>query len=99
MYDMAIAQFDKSLAIVSNDPEVLYNRAIALENRDQYEQAIADYTQALMIQPTFPQALHNRGVLYLRLNDKGKGCRDLKKACENGMCTRYNVSKELGVCW
>lgn len=98
-YEEAIAQFDKALTKIPGDPQVLYNRAIALENRDRYEQAIADYTQALMITPTFPQALHNRGVLYLRLNDKTKGCRDLKKACNSGMCTRYKVSKELGVCW
>jgi tetratricopeptide (TPR) repeat protein len=66
-YEVAVASYDKSLAIKPDYPEALHNRGIALYKLGKYEQAITSYNQALEIKPDHHQAWNNWGNALYKL--------------------------------
>jgi tetratricopeptide (TPR) repeat protein len=66
-YDLAIADFDASLALRTNDSTVLSDRCWArgLLNRD-LDKALADCNQSLQIEENAATVLDSRGFIYFR---------------------------------
>jgi tetratricopeptide (TPR) repeat protein len=50
----------------------------------KYDEAIAEYTKAIEINSNFKAAYFNRGLVEVVLEQKEKGCLDLRKAAELG---------------
>jgi tetratricopeptide (TPR) repeat protein len=59
--DMALASYDRALAVRPDFAEALSNRGIALKELKQFEEALASYDRALALRPDYAQALCNRG--------------------------------------
>ncbi|MGE5658264.1 MAG: trypsin-like peptidase domain-containing protein [Actinomycetota bacterium] len=87
----AIADFDQSLKLNSNIPEVYFNRAIArlllvpnevVRGSDPLSQAIEDYSLAIQANPGYADAYYNRGLARIEKSDKTGALADLQKAAE-----------------
>ncbi len=92
----AVTDFSRALA-VTEDKEILFNRAIALNRLGRSQEALADYRRAVTVDPKFVKGWKNMGFLRLRLEDKA-GCADLKRACELGSCAAIEDLRRQGTC-
>lgn len=61
-YDLALASYDRALALQADHAEALYNRGNTLKALSRFEDAIASYDRALAAKPDYAEALNNRGV-------------------------------------
>jgi tetratricopeptide (TPR) repeat protein len=52
--DLALADFDRAVALSPTDVTVRYNRAFALEQKGDFDQAVRDLDQALRLKPDLP---------------------------------------------
>jgi len=68
-YTDAITYYDKALQINSTDINVLYNKALALDNLGRLNEAITYYDKVLAIKPDDIDTLNNKG---LALDSLGK---------------------------
>ena len=66
-YDLALASYDRALALQADHSEALYNRGNTLKALSRFEDAIASYDRALAVKPDYADALNNRGVALLAL--------------------------------
>jgi tetratricopeptide (TPR) repeat protein len=58
---MALASYDRVLAVHPGHVEVLCNRGVTLHQLNRLEDALASYDRALALRPDYPEALSNRG--------------------------------------
>src|ERR1700678_2069545 len=58
---LALASYDRALAVRRDYAEALCNRAITLRELKRFEEALANYDRALALRPDFAEALCNRG--------------------------------------
>jgi predicted O-linked N-acetylglucosamine transferase (SPINDLY family) len=101
-YDEALSNYDRALAIQSENPIVLNNRGNTLQILARFEEALASYDKALAIRPDLAIALNSRGntlAALLRWDealasyDKAQAIRpDYTEALNN----RGNTLQELG---
>src|SRR3989441_12242680 len=68
-YTGAITYYDKALYLNSTDTNVLYNKALALDNLGRVNEAITYYDKVLAISPNDTYSLNNKG---LALDNLGK---------------------------
>ena len=61
-YTDAITYYDKALELNSTDANVLYNKALALENLGRVNEAITYYDKVLAINPNHTYSLNNKGL-------------------------------------
>src|SRR5215831_15778532 len=66
-FDLALASYDRALALRPDFAVALYNRGVTLQELDRCEEALASYDRALAAQPDHVEALNNRGVMLQRL--------------------------------
>jgi tetratricopeptide (TPR) repeat protein len=97
-FDLAIMVLDAAVKISPDDPDLYFNRALAQENLGHLQKAQADYDQTVALNGHFGQAYRNRGVLRLQSQQKNKGCDDLHRACDLGLCHQLEKAKKLGLC-
>ncbi|MBF0487076.1 MAG: tetratricopeptide repeat protein [Nitrospirae bacterium] len=98
-YDKAVAEYSEAIKIKKDFAEAYYNRGIAFfEGTKEYDNATADYTKALEINSNFAAAYYNRAIVYMTRGDKTKGCGDIARACELGMCEYAQHVKSTGEC-
>jgi tetratricopeptide (TPR) repeat protein len=94
-YDLALADYDKAIAL---DP-LLYlaycNRAVVLGKMGREEQAIEDYSQALSMRPDVAQIYFERGQVYLRTGKRELASKDFRKACALGGTAGCNALRRL----
>jgi tetratricopeptide (TPR) repeat protein len=64
--DLALADFDRAVALSPTDAVVRYNRSIALAQKGDFDQAIRDLDEVLRLKPDHPFANHQRGFVYLK---------------------------------
>jgi len=76
--DVAIAYYDKSLALNPNDVSAWYNLGIAQTSTPAA--ALVDYNKALKLDPTYPQALLNAGLVQYTIGQKAAGLVRINKA-------------------
>ncbi len=97
--DEAIEDYSMAIKI---DPEFAYAyyiRGLAYKKTELFDLALKDYNEAIKLQEGFAMAYNNRGFLHLvTFEDREKGCKDWKKACELGLCANYEVATENEDC-
>ncbi len=59
-YELAIASYDKALALQPDSPQIWNQRGMALFQSGQYTEAIASFDQAIKLNPENYQPWHNR---------------------------------------
>lgn len=91
-YDLAIADYNRALAIDPNDPMVLANRANAYARKGNLDQAISDYSKAIEINPKDPSVYHDRGNAYGKKGNFDQAISDYDKVVEidPSWAQRYN---------
>jgi tetratricopeptide (TPR) repeat protein len=60
--DLALASYDRALAVRPNHADALSNRGNALKALKRFEEALASYDHALVARPDHADALNNRGL-------------------------------------
>lgn len=80
-YDLAVAEFDKSLEIYPS-AETYNNRGITYSKKGDLGHAIADFTKALEINPDGSRVYYNRGITYAIKGQVNLALLDLKKCLE-----------------
>ena len=78
-FDLAIADYDKSLAS-RPDPQVYVNRANAWAAKGDDDKAIADFSAALEQNPGYARAYHGRGYSWLNKGEAERAREDFAKA-------------------
>lgn len=68
-YDLAIADYDRALAIDPHDALVLANRANAYAAQGKLNEAIADFKKVLEIDPKDYKVCHDLGLTYAGMRD------------------------------
>ena len=61
-YAASVANFDRAIALIPDDPVAYHNRAISKDGMGDYAGAIADFDRAIALAPDYADAYHNRGV-------------------------------------
>lgn len=97
-FDQAILVLDAAITVAPNDPDLLFNRALAHERLGHLQKAQSDYDRTLALNGHFGQAYRNRGVLRLQVQKNHEGCDDLRHACSLGLCTQLEKVKKFGLC-
>jgi tetratricopeptide (TPR) repeat protein len=64
--DLAIADFDKAVALQPTNIDTRYNRAVALERKGEFDQALVDLAKVIEARPNDPNGLYERGYVYLK---------------------------------
>jgi tetratricopeptide (TPR) repeat protein len=59
---MALASYDRALAVRPDYAEALFNRGVTLHELKRFEEALASYDRALILRPDYAEALSNRGL-------------------------------------
>ena len=76
VYDAAIQEFDKALAINKQLSDAYFYRGLAYYNKSDIEKAVADYNAALRIDPNYAVVYNNRGFTYYAKGDIEKAIAD-----------------------
>src|SRR5258708_409733 len=61
LYDQAIADHNRAIALTPGDADAYQARGVAYRYRGLYDLAIADYTQAIALKPDYEGAYAARG--------------------------------------
>ncbi|MBF0490405.1 MAG: tetratricopeptide repeat protein [Candidatus Omnitrophica bacterium] len=81
-YDLAIADYNKSMELNPHFIAPLANRGNSYFKQGQLDLAIADYTRVIQLIPNDSGTYNNRGSVYLKQGDLGKAVKDFNKAIE-----------------
>lgn len=68
-FDLALADYERSLAINPDDPETYVNKGNAHVFREEHMAALASYGQAVIIDPKHPLAHRNMGNALLEIKE------------------------------
>jgi tetratricopeptide (TPR) repeat protein len=64
--DLAVADFDKAVALQPANIDTRYNRAVALERKGDFDQALVDLAKVIEARPKDVNGLYERGYVYLK---------------------------------
>ncbi|UKO98747.1 tetratricopeptide repeat protein [Nostoc sp. UHCC 0870] len=79
-WDLAIADYDKAIAINPELALAYINRGILYQELKKWDLAIANYDKAIAINPELADAYYNRGILYKELKKWDLAIADYDKA-------------------
>lgn len=94
----ADADFTRAILQAPNRADIYYNRGLAKYDQGLYRQAVTDFTRAIGRKPDYVEAYNNRGAAYIAMQQEAQGCKDLKHACEFGLCTLHDRMVDRQVC-
>jgi protein O-GlcNAc transferase len=66
-FDSALENFERALALDSNNAKILTNRGIALQELGRFQEALLSHDRALVLLPNDAEVLNNRGVALQQL--------------------------------
>ena len=78
--DLALAQYDRAIALDSTDGRVFNNRGATYMEQADYVRAVRDFDRAIALNPGHAQALKNRGRTLFFLGRFGEAAADLQRA-------------------
>ncbi len=99
--DLALASYDRALALRPEQADVLSNRGNTLLALGRVDEAIASYDRALAARPDFPEAFCNRGSALEKLQRWDEALASYDRALKlrpdyaNALYNRGNVMKSL----
>jgi len=76
LFDIALLDFDKAVALRPNDFNAVYNRAVALERAGKYDQALLDIDRSFRLKPGDLNVLYERGFIYMKMGDNERAIPD-----------------------
>ena len=79
-FDLAIRDFDQSIALRADKSKAFYNRAIAFHATNRFERAIQDFDRAAELTPDYAPAFRNRGNAYRSLGAFDRAIQDYDRA-------------------
>jgi tetratricopeptide (TPR) repeat protein len=79
-YDMAMADFDKAIALNPVEYRAYAGRGIVFTRRGRTDRAIADFLKAVELNPSYSRAYMRLGILYGEAGQFGKAIENLGKA-------------------
>jgi tetratricopeptide (TPR) repeat protein len=94
MYDEAIAEFKKALAIDPNYPRALFNLGVTYAKKGMFDEAITQYKKALSNQPDYAKAHQNLGNAYAKTGKFDEAIYQYRKALslnEDNVDARTNL--------
>lgn len=97
-FKLALAGFDRALAIRSKDADVLNNRGNVLKGLRRLNQALASYDDAIVTRQVFPEAHNNRGIVLREL----RRYEDALTSYDRALASRPDYPEALnnrGVTW
>ena len=81
-FDLAIADYNKSIELSPKDSAAFMNRGLAFYNQKKYDLAIADYSKSIELSPKESITYFNRGDSYEKAGNAPKAVADYQKAIE-----------------
>jgi tetratricopeptide (TPR) repeat protein len=94
-FSSSIAYYDKIISLITNDPELYFNRGAAKGMLMDSEGSIKDYDKAIVLNPNYMEAYANRGVAKINLLTT-KGNIQPTKAQTSDACTDLKKARQLG---
>jgi tetratricopeptide (TPR) repeat protein len=76
LFDIALLDFDRAVAMRPNDFNALYNRAVTLERAGKYDQALLDLDRSNRVKPNDLNILYERGYTYMKKGDNDRAIAD-----------------------
>ena len=68
-HDLAIADYDRTIAINPKNADAYGNRGAIYNSKGQYDRAIADYDRAIALNPKYANMYGNRAIAYYYLKN------------------------------
>lgn len=96
--ELALDDFNYSIALDSTDYRSYYNRGNAHYQRQNFDKAIADYDKALRLEPKVPDIYLNRGNTLVQLENYDQAILDYQfalKLDERNYLTHFNLGRAL----
>jgi tetratricopeptide (TPR) repeat protein len=84
-WDAAIADYQKSLAINSNYPEVNIALASAYTNLKRYPEALAEFDKVIAGNPKNANAYYGKSFVLKNLHDMAGSTQQMEKSCQLGL--------------
>ena len=97
-YKDTTSDYDKSIRLKPDDAELYVLRGGNYYILGQYQRAIDDYNEAIRLKPDYAEAYNNRGNAYILSGNNQEACRSFIRACQLGVCTGYELSKQKDYC-
>jgi lipoprotein NlpI len=82
MYNQAIQDYDKSVALKPDYTDAYVNRGNVYKELKSYQRALEDYKTALILDHDFAVAYFNRGVVYSELEEYMKSIEEYNRVIE-----------------
>ena len=83
-YDEAILDFDNALKYKANYFNALLYKGLAYYEKRDFKQGEKILSDLVAVDPQNKLAYYNRALCYIKLDQKDKGCEDLKKSFDLG---------------
>jgi tetratricopeptide (TPR) repeat protein len=80
LLDQSLADFNKAIALKSDDPNTFLGRGAVYLKKELYDQAIADFGRTIALQPDRASAYNVRAHTYERKNERDKAISDYRAA-------------------
>ena len=97
MFQEALADFDRAIALRSDDPTFHRRRAHACLAVKRFSEALKSFDQAIALDPEFGQTFAERAELHERLGDSSSADRDLRSAREASLASTWTGSTHAAV--
>ena len=97
-YVQAAQAFDGAIKQDSSSGKLYLNRGIAYLGSHNYADAEADFTRALAYDAALSQAYVSRAEAKFLQEKKTEACEDLAKACDYGLCDRFQLYEDKKMC-
>jgi Tfp pilus assembly protein PilF len=81
-YEKALSDFDRTILLRDDYPDIHYNRGVVYYSLKRYDEAIQDYNIALKQNPKFSKAYNNRGNVYHLLGKYNEAIADYNSSIE-----------------
>jgi len=78
--DLAIADFDKAVALQPANIDTRFNRAVALERKGEFDQALVDLAKVIEARPKDLNALYERGYVYMKKGEYDHAIGDFEES-------------------
>jgi tetratricopeptide (TPR) repeat protein len=76
LFDIALLDFDRAVALRPDDFNGLYNRAVTLERTGKYDQALQDLDRSIRVKPNDINVLYERGYIFMKKADHDRAIAD-----------------------